>query len=300
MNNMREYLKGFLEEFEYPRECASLMLGCYDEIVGDGQRRDLLSELLSAYEKDENISFFVIEEYVNRICNGLSVHEYCVWLLVYQLMTKRQRELYLDRGIPLRIWRDSMRDLLIKAEECRELKGIYGTFVGSWFPKFFRLKRFALGRLQFEITSFQEKEFLCSDGRILREGDTVIGVHIPRSSMPLSKENCDASYAEAKDFFADLFNGGKTVFTCNSWMLYPKNSEILHKRSNVRRFGEEYELVSVTQNGAGEYPDGWRIFGVECTEDLEALPEDSFLQRAYKSYMLSGGVTGRAYGVKLL
>ena len=298
MNKMREYLKGFLKEFEYPEECASLLLECLDTIESDEQKRGELRELLTAYENNEKLSYFVIEEYVKKLCDGLSAHEYCVWLLVYQLMSKRLRELYIQRGISLDIWHESMQDLLIKAEECKELKGIYGTFVGSWFPNFFRLKRIAFGRLQFETTSFLEEEFVCSDGMVLKKGDRVLAVHIPRSKTPLTEENCNASYEAAARFFANEFDK-KTVFTCSSWMLYPKNSEILHERSNVRRFGEEYEIVTITHNPVGEHPDSWRIFGIE-SEDLRDLPESSFLQRAYKSYMLEGGITGKAYGVKLL
>ena len=298
INEMREYLKGFLNEFEYPEECTSLLLQCFDMIEADEQKRGELCELLNLYRENEKLSYFVIEEYVKRISDGLPTHEYCVWLLVYQLMTKRLKELYIERGISLHIWRDSMQDLLIKAEECKEVKGIYGTFVGSWFPNFFRLKRFAFGRLQFEPTGFLQDEFVCSDGLALKRGDRVLAVHIPRSQTPLSEENCNASYEAAARFFANEFDK-KTVFTCSSWMLYPKNSEILHERSNVRRFGEEYEIVTVTHNPQGEHPDAWRIFGIE-TEDLCDLPEGSFIQRAYKSYMLEGGVTGKAYGVKLL
>lgn len=296
---MKEYLTEFLNDFNYPNECRELLLEAYDSINADGDKRDTLSALLSEYTDNKDLSYFVIEEYVNRLCRGLSSHEYTVWLLVYILMTKRLRELYEENDLPVSLWRDSINDLKIKAEECKETKGVYGTFVGSWFPKFFRLGRFALGRLQFEPTSFLEEEFICSEGSVLRQGDRVLAVHIPRSDTPLSKENCDASYEAAAKFFAKEFSSEKIVFTCSSWMLYPKNSEILHERSNVRRFCEEYEKVTVTHNPQGEHPDAWRIFGIE-TDNISSLPEDSHIRRAYKEYMLNGGVTGRAYGVKLL
>ena len=299
MNNMKEYLKEILEKFNYPQECGSLLLDCYDAIEADEQKRHTLNAALAAYKNDKNVSYFVLEEHVKKICESFPFHEYTVWLLTYLLMTSRLRELYEQKGIPLSIWRDSINDLRIKTDECWELHGIYGTFVASWFPGFFRLKRFALGRLQYEYSKFQNEEFTCSDGTVLKKGDRVLAVHIPRSEQPLSKENCDSSYEAAAKFFAGDFQSEKVVFTCSSWMLYPRNSEILHAKSNVRRFGEEYELVSVTHNAENEHPDAWRIFGVEPKGGIASLPEDSFLQRAYKSYMLDGGITGRAYGVKL-
>ena len=297
---MREYLENFLRDFEYAEECRELLVSCYGAISADTHRSDILNEALTAYNNDRNVGYFVMEEYVKRICDGSEYHEYTVWLLVYILMTERLRELYLQNGISLDIWRDGINDLKTKAEECKDIKGIYGTFVSSWFPNLFRLRRFTFGRLQFELSHFSEDKFECSDGTVLKSKDRVIAVHIPRSSMPLSKQNCDGAYEAAADFFANEFQGEKVVFTCSSWMLYPKNSEILHERSNTRRFGEEYEIVTVTYHEAGEYPEAWRIFDVEFGGDIASLPENTFLQKAYKKYMLDGGITGRAYGVKLL
>lgn len=300
MEEMRAYLEIFLKDFGYSEDCSALLLDCYDSITVDENRSVILKNVLSAYTDNLKVGYFTVEEYVKNICNGFCFHEYTVWLLVYLLMTKRLRELYLQNGISLDIWRDGVNDLKTKAEECKIIKGIYGTFVSSWFPNLFRLRRFTFGRLQFELSRFSEDKFECSDGTVIKRGDRTLAVHIPLSDMPLSKQNCDESYNAAAEFFKNEFKDGRAVFTCSSWMLYPKNSEILHERSNVRRFCEEYETVTVTDDKAGEHPEIWRIFNVEFNGDVASLPEDSFLQRAYKEYMLSGGITGRAYGVKLL
>lgn len=297
---MRKYLDDLLKDNDYPDECKTLLLDCYDTIKADVQRSLTLEALLEAYRNNKDLKYSEIEKYVKEISDGIHFSEYTVWLLVYILMTKHLRELYLQKGLSLDIWHNGIEDLRIKAIECKELEGIYGTFVASWFPNLFRLRRFSLGRLQFEYAKFSEENFLCSDGTLLKKGDRTLAVHIPRSDVPLSKENCDLSYEAAAKFFADEFQGEKVVFTCSSWMLYPKNSEILHTKSNVRRFGEEYELVTVKDNKENEHPDAWRIFGVYPDKDLTSLPENSFIQKAYKSYMLAGGITGRAYGVKLL
>ena len=297
---MKQYLTEFTTSFHYPDQCIEALSSCYDAIREDQDRSDILDALLSAYEADCCVSYFVLEDYVKRICEGFSFHEYTVWLLVFVLMSRHLRELYLQRGISLELWRESMNDLTIKLGECRLLHGIWGTCVASWFPNFYRLKRFAFGRLQMEITAYKGDGFVCKDGTRLTAGDPVLAVHIPRSIQPLSRENCDASYRAAADFFGDRFEGDVVAFTCSSWLLYPKNSEILHERSNARRFGEDFELMSVTHNPTGEHPDLWRIFDVECNGDYAALPEDSFLRRAYKAYIMSGGATGRGYGVKLV
>lgn len=219
---MRAYLENFLKDNNYPNECGALLLDCFDATLADGQRRLTLEALLEAYENDHMLKYSIIEEHVKKICDGDFYHEYTVWLVVYILMTKRLRELYLQNGLSLELWRDGIEDLRIKAIECKELKGFYGTFVASWFPNLFRLRRFALGRLQYEYAKFLEEEFLCSDGTLLKKGDRTLAVHIPRSEAPLSKENCDLSYRAAAEFFANEFQGEKVVFTCSSWMLYIK------------------------------------------------------------------------------
>ena len=297
---MREYLKGFLEEFEYSQGCQAAMLDCYDRIMADGQKREILSEALEAYRNNKDVKFAVLQEYVNKLCEGFCIHEYTVWLMLYLLMTKRLTEHYNRMGISPEVRWYSFLDLKVKSEECIRVKGIHGTFSYTWFPNLFRLKRFAFGRLQFEEAKFQEEHFTCSCGLELDRETEVLAVHIPRVDMPLSKENCDASYEAAAEFYKDRFKGDYAVFTCNSWMLYPGNSEILHEKANTRRFGEEFEKVTVNDDAAGDYPNAWRIFDVEFTGNVSELPEDTRIRKAFKEHMLKGGVTGRAYGVKLL
>ena len=297
---MEQYLKTFLQEFAYPDDCAILLLECYRGIESDPARSEMLRELLAAYAGNKNLKFAVIEETVKQIANGFRYHEYTVWLLVWILFSKQLKNLYEQNGLDLTVWRESMKDLKTKALECKAVQGIWGTFVASWFPNFFRLKRFAFGRLQFEPAKFESDRFVCRDGTVLERGDRVLAVHIPRSEQPLSKENCDASYRAAAKFYESEFPGEKVVFTCHSWMLYPENSLLLHEKSNTRRFAGEYEIVSVYRNAPGEHPDAWRIFGIDPKGNFDLLPEDSALRRAYKAYLRSGGITGGAYGVKLL
>lgn len=297
---MKQFLIDFLEDFAYSADCAEQLLSCYDAIAQDQAKNDILQAALTAYEQNLTVKYAVLENYVKDICNEFSYHEYTVWLLLYILMSKRLLEVYRERGISDSIWKESMNDLKYKAEECILLKGIHGTFVPDWFPGFFYMRRFSFGRLQFELARFSEESFACKNGQILKKGDRTLAVHIPRSPMPFSKEACDNAYSLAAKFFADEFPGDYVIFTCGSWLLYPKNSEFLHEKSNVRRFGEDFEIVSVTDYPIGENPNIWRIFDVEFNGNLADLPEDTHLRRAYKQYMMDGNPTGRAYGVKLV
>lgn len=296
---MKQYLEAFLKDFEYPQDCAEHLLSCYGAISQDKARNDALQAALTAYDQKCDISYTELEDHIKSVYENFEYHEYTVWLLLYILMSKRLLARYRERGISDDIWKESMCDLKYKEEECWLVKGIHGTFVADWFPRFFHLRCFALGRLEFEITRFWEDTFVCKNGVVIANKARVLGVHIPRSGAPFSKEACDESYRRAAEFFANEFTGEYVIFTCGSWLLYPKNSEFLHERSNARRFGEEYEIVT-SSDCEGEDPNIWRIFDVEFTGDLSALPEDTHLRRAYKQRLMSGGTTGKAYGVKLL
>jgi len=49
---------------------------------------------------------------------------------------------------------DTIADLKFKLIECHDVYGIWGTFVASWYPWFYTMHRFKLGRLQYEAVHF--------------------------------------------------------------------------------------------------------------------------------------------------
>ena len=223
------------------------------------------------------------------------VHSYSARLLLFVCLSEHLRELYREKGIDDGIWYDSMLDLKWKLWECKTVKGIWGSFVAHWFPKFFDMTRFAFGRLQFEVANFRGE--YTKDGKTLTSESKVINVHIPRTLTPIDKESCDASYQRAKEFFADKLDGAPMAFVCSSWLLSSVNEKILHEKSNVRRFMAEYDVIHEHTNDEGEHPDAWRIFDMDFTGNVDDYPEDSFVRRAYKAHIKSGGRTGRGYGV---
>ena len=66
------------------------------------------------------------------------------------------KELYAQKGIEYEILYDSVCDLKWKAFECKELYKVWGTFVGWWTIGFFKHKRFAFGRLQFNLRTYPQ------------------------------------------------------------------------------------------------------------------------------------------------
>lgn len=99
-----------------------------------------------------------------------------------------------------------------KMDECKEVYKISGTFVPAWFDRFFKVERFGLGRLQFELIPFGETYE--KNGVSLNPESTVINVHIPRTGTRLDRESAKAAYQMAADFFKDEFGEKPIVFVC--------------------------------------------------------------------------------------
>ena len=291
---MRQYLVDFFKDFAYQDEDASILLSAYDKTVADKEACALLHDAIAAYEKNVRINYK--EEILDRatkIAEIIGMHRYTTHLLLFICLSKHLRALYVERGLDLQIFHDSMLDLKWKLDECLAVKGICGSFVADWFPGFFALARFALGRLQFEITHLEadyEK-----NGLHLKKGESrAINVHIPRTGTPMDKQSCDAAYAQARAFFAAEL-GENAPFVCHSWLLFPENLNILSPTTNTYRFASEYDIIDWGYNDGGEL---WRLFD---THELNParLPTNGSLRRAYVEHLKRGGRVGWGYGIKI-
>ena len=80
-----------------------------------------------------------------------------------------------------------------------------GTFVAGWNDGAFKMKRFAYGRFQYELCTYNwENDFVTSCGKVLKVGDTYVNFHIPSSGIPLTDEVRLASYKEAYKHYKHL------------------------------------------------------------------------------------------------
>ena len=234
--------------------------------------RGIIEALHERYVGGEDIDMRAALAELVAYAPELGVHEFTVKMLPLIALLEAAREKYRERGISGEIYDSSFADLLWKTRECRARHGVYGTAVAFWHWRFFELKCFALGRLQFEPVEY--------------DGAPALNVHIP-SSGRLRNEDCAESYGRAYEFF------GIRRFVCDSWLLHPV-CRGLNGGSGIRAFAEDYELQYVTDDP--QFLDVWNIFGVPFTGDYAALPADTSLQRLWRGYLMSGGVPGRGFG----
>ena len=291
---MRNYISKFFEDFEYNVDDATVLLADYDRIDSCSDARDAFASAIAIYEADLRGDYRAMISLADRAAACTGVHEYTAEFLLFVCLSKKLKEYYLERGLDLAVYHNSMLDLRYKVDECKLVYGIVGSFVADWFIGFFDLTRFAFGRLQFEVIDF--KENYEKDGHRLAPESRVINVHIPRSGEPLTDEACANAYRIAKNFFGAEV-GDPTPFVCNSWLLNPAHEEFLPKHTNTYRFFKSFDVFRTDLDR--DRKNLWRLFDT-MEKNCDKLPADSSIRRAYIEFLKNGGKMASGYGVFFL
>ena len=295
MNSDIEYVEEICSRYSYPDGTFEALRGTYESLSENSADGINFFKWLSYYEDGGELTDEVCRALLNETAGAAAAvgeSEYTVHLLLLILMSRRMHELYRDANISDDIFYDSLADLKWKLYECLRMHGIAGTFVAYWHLRFYKMKLFALGRLQFEIKKFGNEFSVC--GVDLHEDDDVIGVHIP-SGRRLIREEYLESYRRAEKFFSDIFKGGKTVFTCDSWLLFPEHKTMLPEDSGIRIFMEDYSIVKARYSKPLERP--WPIFYEKRNAPADQLPQNTSLEKAYVERYKKGLPSGSALGV---
>lgn len=292
---MREYLCSAFNEYSYAEQDVAVLLSAYDKIVND-PTSEHWNDLLRFYDKKADFSIPDGLDFIQKarvIADKHNIHRYTAEFLLFLCMSKSLKRRYVERGLSDTMFDGVMQDFCYKLTECRLIHNIVGSFTCDWFIGFFTLNRFSFGRLQFELIPFDSH---CEiNGLQLTPEDRVINVHIPRTGTPLSPQACEEAYAQGARFFRETL-GGKIVFHCSSWLLYPEHECFLPSHSNVLSFARRYTVIDSGEYG-DDQPNLWRIFDTLYNGDPDALPNNSSLRRAYIKRLKNGAKTGWGKGV---
>ena len=291
---MKTYLTQLMADFSYPEEAASVLLDAYRRICEHAEISARFHAFLEEYEKDYRADIMQMYRYVLSCAEVLSVHRYTLALLLFLCLSKGLKNHYRQQHLQEDMWLEGMRDLKYKLIECHLVKGVWGSFVANWFVRFFTLAYFSFGKLQFELVKFPRS--YSKDGLTLTPDSDVINVHIPRTGTPLDRASQLAAYRAAAAFFMERYGLSRPVFMCESWLLFPRNLEVLSPESNLRQFISDYEIV--TWGEYADYAEVWRLFDADNDGDPEHLPQNTSLRRAYASWIRNGEKTGWGIGVR--
>ena len=293
-----ELLKEFFLKYEYPQAGAEALLESLDAICAHPGMFALMAQGVAAYESWQSPEKEDIQTLLNQVRQGAETHGFpkeSTELLLFLLLCPHLEALYRQKGLPDDWFAGVARDLRSKLNECHAVRGIWGSFVADWFVRFFAVDRFVPGRLQFELIAIPAQ--YCPEGFAHMAGQPAVNVHIP-SGAPLRPEDVRSSMAAAAQFYADRFPDGNVLFICHSWLLFPGHLEMLPESSGIRQFMAEFTLAGAYDDPTGH--DLWRIFNADNTADLDALPQETSLQRAYVKWLKAGRSPGGGIGIRYL
>lgn len=284
---IKENAKQLMQKLDFPSDDQDELLAILDKFL-------ITSEFLSIVNRYDcnDFDFPKILDDVKTLAEKKDICPYTAHMLLFICLSPKLYKKYIEKGIDDKIFYDTMRDLRYKLEECRLLHGKCGTVAATWYQRFFEMRLFALGRLQFEIN---HTWFECDiDGIHIPKGKKVLSVHIPRTNTRLEHGLVLDSYRQAREFYKNEFKDN-IIFICNSWLLYPWIRTVLKDGSNLARFYDDFTIV---QSGEYQnYNEIWRLFDCLYDGNPDNLPSDTSLRRAYIQRIKSQQPIGHGTGI---
>lgn len=274
----REYLSIILEKTAFPPEAKASVFHLADRL------ETRIDSLMAHFE--ENYDHQATNPLVEALGEQTKESPYSIWLLLLLLAAKKARPLFPSEEA---YW-DTFCDLRYKALECHDVHGIWGTFVAHWYPRFYLGNLIKLGRLEYESRPCPLSEPVTVCGITVNPGDPVFSLHIPSSGEPFDLNARVDSYRKAAAHF-----GKPLICLCNSWLLYEDYKNVFSPGSNCLDFMDDFYMLRQTRKE--QFSMGWRIFGGGWTQDCTALPENTSMQRAFKTYLQAGGTGGSGLGL---
>jgi hypothetical protein len=291
------FLTDFLQKYDFPAEGSKSLLCSFDQILSHSQLSDVLLTAVQTYESCATTQEAIMEllQRVKTAAAETDIPTEAVELLFFMLCMKPLKERFNTLGLSEDYYAGVARDLRSKLNECHAVRGIWGSFVAHWFPRFFVPNRFVMGRLQYELITIPEQ--YCTPETAHFANQPAINVHIP-SGAPLRIEDVRASMQEAAKFYGRHFPGGNVPFVCNSWLLFPGHKEMLPESSGIRQFMEEFTLLNAYEEPQRQ--NLWRLFLTDNVWELDELPQDTSLQRAYVAWLKAGKNVGGGLGLRFI
>ena len=204
-------------------------------------------------------------------------------LLAVLYMCEHLSEMFAEKGISEEILMDTLAEVTHNCDIWSEIHGqLYLGNLG-WLYNIFDFYLFRLGRLNFCV-HYADNRFVKFG---MQPGDLFLGIHIP-SGEPLKIDDCKASIAMAREFYAKYFpERDYKCFSCNSWLLDDTLKELLHEGSNILKFSELFtKVASEPSDDILEF-----VFRHDATrENIDNFPCNSSLAKKVKEYIKAGRV----------
>ncbi len=283
-----DHINDICKRIEFPGEAKLLVDETLERIFSEWRIKTncmaLIGNVFDGYELSGKSIYKYAEE------NGFDP---LVFQMTMALMcTYKMKQFYINRGWPMDICYDSMKNITIWTQHYYNNTGKWGLQEFSWCAQSFVGFVYRIGRLEFQPCECHEPTLpvtIC--GIKIEKGSRVLNIHIPEGDG-ITKEKRMDSYRRAYKFFGQT---GHAVFMCSSWLLYPGHCEFLPETSNMVDFIKDFHLYNI-HHGNGNLT---RVFGdkwIEANGNYDLLPQKTSAQRAFVKHVKSGGTSGHALG----
>ncbi len=187
---------------------------------------------------------------------------------------------YTEIGIGEEIFVETMKCFTRFVKESMVRGGRYYFNREWWTPRQLSLQLFRIGELEYELVEEKSQKY--------------IYLHIP-SDADMDTSKLRASYEQAKLFLINYFPAYQDApMRCESWLMSPALSKLLPETSGILRFQQNFTVEEIYP-GENDYAEWvYNIEGAVTGMDMTKLPENTFLQRSMKQYLLGGGSVGTA------
>lgn len=218
---------------------------------------------------------------------------------------------YEEKGISDEIFYDTMNDIKIWINDCRDNLHKTGLDELNWIMHHMNLNIFKIGRLQYQKFFYFWKSSYNKNGENIKFGDKIWNVHIPRGEK-LDYVACEKSFEMAQEFIRKYFpEYPDNKFMCHSWLLYSRNHEFMPENSNILKFPQLFDVIADREDPASSYR--W-LFSVRYKNSVmlknkkkkgsygltENLPQNTIMQKQAIEYIKNGGTLGDGFGVKII
>ena len=278
------------------------------KIYPDEDLQKSLEEYIKKHEK--RILRYLKFCYKNRWEIHLKKDDFTKLCLVYAFLPE-VKDRYEKKDISDEIFFDTMNDIKIWVNDCRDNLHSTGLNELNWIMLHMNMSIFKIGRLQYQKMIYYMPNSYSKNGVSIKMGDKIWNVHICRGEK-LNMEDCEKSFQMAQEFIRQYFpDYPDNKFMCHSWLLYPTNKEFMPEGSNILKFPELWDVISHREDPASAYR--W-LYSVRyknkillknkkktgCYGCTEKLPQNTIMQKNGIEYIKSGGTLGDGFGVKIL
>ena len=286
-----KFAKLLMDNISFPEEAKEFFTDLYNSVKSSYEEE--FDSFIGAYDEiDKNGFSKKLQAFAEKA--GGSYYSY--WMLLLLLVSEEAKKKYEERGVSDEVFFDTFSDLTCKLIECKNVKGVWGTFVHGWYVHFLSCNIIKFGRLEFANGMYaMGKPYVIGDVTI-PDCYPMYYIHIPSSGEPFTLEERLKSYKMAYDFFTRETGAEYLMCECGSWLLYPEYQKVFPEGSNSGDFYNDFDILF--SHGGDDFGDDWRVFGNVEGKKIEDYPEDTRMRRAFKKYLLEGNKAG--YGKGLL